>query len=92
MHRNAIKKELSKGKLLGFYYTDLNGNKIKKVSEGQSIYMVVNSTGMIGKLINIDFSDEDIIYEFKGKEIENQLISNLEVTSDEMKVELKADW
>ena len=88
--QDCDKKKVSNGKLLGFYYTDLNGNKIKKVTEGQSIYMVVNSTGMIGKLINIDFNDEDIIYEFKGKEIENQLISNLEVTSDEMKVELKA--
>ncbi|MCW3807184.1 tetratricopeptide repeat protein [Plebeiibacterium marinum] len=86
----STKPKVMKGRILNCYYTNLKGDKIEKVYAGQSVYFIVTSVGMIGKTINLDFSDEDIVYEFAGKELENQMIKNFPVVADKMTLKLKA--
>lgn len=44
---------------------------------------------MIGKTASFDLSDDKLDYEYSGKYLENNLLENIKVTDEMMKVKLQ---
>lgn len=75
-----------------YYFEDLNGNRIEqsKIRYQQEVYLVVSSQNATGKTITLDLDDNRLDYEYQGKIIENDILSNLKISADTMKIKLKA--
>lgn len=76
-------------KLIESHLEDEEGNVIKKVKRGQTVYLTVKTKDMVGKKINVDLSDSKVDFEHGGNILENDLLENFSVTADTMKIELK---
>lgn len=70
------------------YYTDLQGNKKAEVTTGEEVYLVIESTNAIGETINIDLSDHTKDFIYNDKVIENDIIKDFNITSNEHKLKL----
>ncbi len=87
---NVTATELPKeGQIQSHYLEDDKGNKINRCRKNQTIFLVVESKDMVGKNICIDLSDDNVDYEYNGKYIENDLLENVKVTADTMRIQLK---
>ena len=60
--------------LVEMYYTDLEGNKITKGVVGLEIYLVVEGENLSGKEANLDLTDNEIDFEYKGERLENDIL------------------
>lgn len=78
------------GLLKKIYYVNEKGKKIKQVKRKQTVYLVVKSKNMKGCFINLDMHDEDIMYEYKGIELTERIVEDIVVTSNKMRIELRA--
>lgn len=70
------------------YYTDLQGNKKAEVTTGEEVYLVIESTNAIGETINIDLSDHTKDFIYNDKVIENDIIKDFNISSNEHKLKL----
>ncbi len=77
------------GTLADCYFEDTEGNVLTTVKKDQDIYAVVKSANMTGKVISIDLSDDKVDYEYNGQYLENDLLENINVTADIMRIPLK---
>ncbi len=77
------------GTLSECYFEGQEGNVLSKLKKDQDIYAVVKSTNMVGKVISIDLSDDKVDYEYNGQYVENDLLENINVTADIIKIPLK---
>ncbi len=77
------------GTLTDCYFEDQEGNVLTTVKKDQDIYAVVKSTNMTGKVISIDLSDDTVDYEYNGQYLENDLLENINVTADIIRIPLK---
>ena len=75
--------------LLEGYFIDETGNRIAETEPGQRVKFVVKSQNMVGSIIDIDFSDDDVDYLHNGIYLENDLLENIQVSANEMEIELK---
>ncbi|MDC1106633.1 type VI secretion system tube protein TssD [Prolixibacteraceae bacterium] len=78
-----------KGKIISCVYTNEQGRKIDHIRKNQSIYLMVTTSGYVGKYIDIDLSDDEIDYEYQGSYLENDLLQNMLVADHVMKIPLK---
>jgi len=60
--------------LVEMYYTDLEGNKITKGVVGQEIYLIVEGESLSGKEANLDLTDNEIDFEYKGERLEYDIL------------------
>jgi hypothetical protein len=72
------------------HFEDKEGNKIEITAPHQTVFLIVETTGMIGKKVDIDLSDADFDYEYNGTAVENDLLRDLEISADRMKIEMKS--
>ncbi len=75
-------------KIVDAYLEDSNGKRIEITDVDQDVFLVVESRNMINEKIDIDLSDVAFDFEYQGNKLGNKL-SNFQVTSDKMKIELK---
>ncbi len=81
--------EKKEGRLTKCYFEDSDGYVINKLRRDMDIYAVIDSSNMIGKTISIDLSDDEVDYEYKGQYLENDLLEDIKVTADTIKIPLK---
>ncbi|MEL0650820.1 type VI secretion system tube protein TssD [Algibacter sp. TI.3.09] len=74
--------------ILDLYYENSEGEQISKLRKNKTVFLVINTNGMVGKSIDLDLSDSDFNFEYNGELLENDQLLGLEVTADTMKVEL----
>ncbi len=86
----AVETPKGEAKFLELYYINSEGERIERVKRKQSVQLVVISENMVGKKIDVDFSDEDILYKYKNKLLKKRLIKGLEVTADTFYIPLLA--
>jgi hypothetical protein len=75
--------------LLESYFENSEGKTIFKPKKNESIFLVIKTQNMTGKKINIDLSDDEIDYEYNGKHLENDLLEEIDITADTLKLSLK---
>ncbi len=78
--------------LLDYHIEDLNNNKIEEtiIKENQEIYLVINSQNTDGQVADIDLENKSIDFEYKGKWMKDDIISDIVLNDTLTKVKLKA--
>ena len=76
-------------KIIGYSFENEEGKSLSKTKKNQTIYLHIKTREMIGKTINVDLSDDEIDYEYQGQHLKNDLLENIKVTADSMKLQLK---
>ncbi|GAL64825.1 type VI secretion system tube protein TssD [Algibacter lectus] len=74
--------------ILDLYYENSEGEQVSKLRKNKTVFLLINTSGMVGKSIDLDLSDSDFNFEYNGELLENDQLLGLEVTADTMKVEL----
>ncbi|MCW3807186.1 hypothetical protein [Plebeiibacterium marinum] len=77
------------GKIRDCYFEDEEGKRINKPKKNQLVNLVIHTTNMAGKLLSVDLSDDKTDYEYDGTYLENDLLENIKVVTDTMRIELK---
>ncbi|MBN1760067.1 MAG: type VI secretion system tube protein Hcp [Chitinispirillaceae bacterium] len=70
------------------YFENDNGEKIERAGRNKKVMLVISTKNMIGKKVEIDLSDGTIDFEYNDERIGNDLLKDLEITDDLMKIEL----
>ncbi len=81
--------QLNNPKVLKYWYEDEYGTELLKPKRNQNIELVIQTKDMVGMAINIDLSDDEIDYEYNGEVVENDLLENIQVTANTIRVKLK---
>ena len=71
------------------YLTDLDGNKIEKYKDGETIVVNIETENMHKKLISINMNDKEHDFKHNGQILENDTIKNLEIVENLMQIELE---
>ena len=56
------------------YYTNLNGDIIEKGDIGQEVYLVIEGVNLAGKEADLDLTDNETDFEYKGERLENDIL------------------
>ncbi|GAF05108.1 type VI secretion system tube protein TssD [Saccharicrinis fermentans] len=80
---------VEEGKVISCKFIDEDGNDISNPKKNQNITLVINTTGLVGKRISINLGDDKIDYEYEGTYLENDLLENISVSDDIIKLPLK---
>ncbi len=89
VHSSSVEEEYNFSE---YYFEDIGGNKIQqeKINYGQEVYLVILTQNAVGKTITLDLDDERLDYEYQGNLLANDIIYNLRISADTMKIRLKA--
>lgn len=75
-------------KLLKMYYTDMDGKLITELYEDKFI-LVLETRSCVGKTVTVDLTNDYFDFSYRGKHLENDLLKDIKINSDEHKVELE---
>ncbi len=81
-------EEDTEPQILSCRYTDLEGNEIEELYEDKLI-LEIKTENCIGKLVDIDLSDDEYDFMYNGIHLENDILEDLLITSNLQKVELE---
>ena len=62
--------------------------EIKNLKIGTDVYLVIESNAIFGKPVDIDLSDKEKDFVYKGKVLENDILKNLSINSSVQKEKL----
>jgi len=82
----VVKKE---SEIVDCYYTDLEGNEDSELTVGEEVYLVLKTENMTGETIDLDLSNHSKDFEYNDTILENDLLENINITSDLLKIKLK---
>lgn len=85
----TIVNEELESKITKFSITDENGKEKSKYSIGEYIYLNIKSVNKIGNNITIKLKEKTKDFEYKGKVLPNDTLSNYIIQSDEDIIKLK---
>lgn len=77
--------------IISLRYLDAEGNEIEVLEETDDedkVYLEIITENCIGKLVDIDLSDDDFDFMYNGELLENDLLDGIEITADVQKIEL----
>lgn len=80
---------ISKPRIIEFYYTDLEDNKIEKGNIGQEVYLVIEGSNLEGETSDLYLEDPDIDFEYQGEHLLNDTLKNYTFKSDNERIKLK---
>lgn len=83
----TLEEETTNPEIISCRYTDLDGNTITELYE-DTVILEVDSKDCVGKIVDIDLSDDEFNFKYKGKVLKNDLLEGLKITADKQKVEL----
>ena len=75
-------------KIIDAYYKNDKGEKVQEIHEG-NILLRIKTENLIGKSINIDLSDNNYDFLYKGIPVENDVLQNVQVIKDTIDIELE---
>lgn len=74
--------------IISLRYLDTEGNEIDELYEDK-LFLEIVTENCIGKLVDVDLSDDEFDFSYNGVYLENDLLEDLEITADVQKVELE---
>lgn len=81
-------REEKEPEIVSATFKDSNGNEVQKVTKG-TVTLHVETKDMVGEMISIDLSDNNYDFLYNGELIENDLLEDISVRSDQMSIELE---
>lgn len=85
----TVREVAEEGSISESYFEDKEGNKIDIPKKDQDVYYVLQTQDMVGKSVDIDFSDSTINFEYEGAILPDDQLTGFNVTSDTMRISLK---
>lgn len=70
------------------FFEDVSGKKIDNIGKDKQVYLIVETRNSIGNKIDIDLSDIKRALEYDGNRLEENILQNVEITSDKMRLKL----
>ncbi|GIZ16030.1 hypothetical protein [Capnocytophaga catalasegens] len=89
IERQKKKQTDTEPEVIAKYYTDLEGNKIEEATIGQELYLVLETKNMIGRTVDIDLSNNERDFEYKGQVLKDDILGNLTINEDIQQEKLK---
>lgn len=76
--------------IVSLRYLNADGTEIEILEEDgdKKVYLEIVTENCIGKLVDIDLSDDEFNFEYRGELLEDDFLEGLEITSDTQKIEL----
>ena len=74
--------------IIDMYYEDKEGNKLQSLFYGD-VTLVIKTKNGAGKKITLNLNDKNHDFIHEGKELENDLLENISITSDITRVKVK---
>ncbi|OEK07610.1 hypothetical protein A8C32_17595 [Flavivirga aquatica] len=82
-------KESREPKVLDYYLTNLDGNRIDKGKIGEKVFLNIETESLIGELLSITLDDKNVDFKYNGKVLPNDTISNYKIIENIEKLELE---
>lgn len=76
-------------KVLDYYLTNLDGQRIDQAKIGEKIYLNIETTNLIGKTLTISLNDKNVDFKYKDEALKDDTISNYKVNNDLEKLKLE---
>lgn len=83
-----LEHEEEEPEILSCRYLDMDGNPIEELYEDEVI-LEIETKNCVGKLVDIDLSDDEFDFKYKGKVLVNDLLEGLKITADTQEVKLE---
>ena len=83
-----IQEEEPEPTIVSNTFTDLNRNELLQIIAGQKILLILKTENYIGETINLDLSSDRFDYLYNGSFLHDDILSNVEITSNTMEFEL----
>ncbi|MCD8440933.1 type VI secretion system tube protein TssD [Tenacibaculum finnmarkense] len=75
-------------KVLDYYLTDLDGNRIDKSKIGEKVFLNIETKNLIGELLTISLNDKKVDFKYNDEILQNDAISNYKITNNLEKLKL----
>ncbi|MDG1333812.1 MAG: type VI secretion system tube protein TssD [Crocinitomicaceae bacterium] len=75
-------------KIYDTYFEDMDGNRIKELTIGTEVYLVVASENVSGKTVDINLSDKDHDFIHEGELLEDDILKDITISGDTHKEKL----
>ncbi len=76
-------------KLLDFYITNKQGERISDVEVGNEVYLVVKTLNLVGETMNLNLANKEADFEYQGQRLENDILSGYTIGSSTERILLK---
>ncbi|MCF6346851.1 MAG: hypothetical protein L3J20_00950 [Flavobacteriaceae bacterium] len=76
-------------KIIDYYLTDVNNNKIEKAKIGDIIILNIKTKDLIGEILNINLNDKTVDFKYNGELLINDTLTGLKINSNLEKIELE---
>jgi hypothetical protein len=90
MPYQAIENE--EPKVLDYYLTDLDGNRINKSKIGEKVFLNIETKNLIGELLTIALDVKNVDFIYKDEILPNDTISDYKITKDLEKLKLEVTY
>ncbi|WP_282165446.1 type VI secretion system tube protein TssD [Cellulophaga baltica] len=84
----VVQEEEEEASISDLYYENADGKRITRLRKNKSVFLIIKTTNMVGKSIDLDLSDSTFNFEYKGELLEGDQLLNQKVTANTMKLEL----
>ena len=84
----VLQEEEEEASITDLYYENADGKRITRLRKNKSVFLIIKTTNMVGKSIDLDLSDSTFNFEYKGELLEGDQLLNQKVTANTMKLEL----
>lgn len=74
--------------IIQIYYEENNGKKIDNLGNEKQVHLVIDTRNSLQHKIDIDLSDVKRAIEYDGNPLMDNILQNVEITSDTMKFKL----
>jgi len=85
----VIKQDDDEGKVIDYYLIGSEGTRIEEIGEEEEIFLILETEEMTGKKITIDLSSKSHDFEYQGKRLENDILTNYQIQGNQDKIKLK---
>jgi hypothetical protein len=84
----TVIKQEEEMEIIDMYYEDKEGNKLQSLFYGD-VALVIQTKNGAGKKITLNLNDKNHDFIHDGKELENDLLENISITSDITRIKVK---
>lgn len=84
----TVIKQEQEMEIIDMYYEDKDGNKLQSLFYGD-VTLIIQTKNGAGKKITLNLNDKNHDFIHDGKELENDLLENISITSDITRIKVK---
>ncbi len=84
-----VKEEDKTPKVIDFFITNKDGEKIKKAKVGDTIFLNIETKNFVGHTVTIDLDNPEIDYMLNGKRLKDDVVKDYQIKNNTEKIRLE---